>query len=166
MFKNIIIIVVLSILVISCSDSGKPRKPDNLISKDKMSEILYDLYIINAAKGVNRKLLETNGFIPETYVLTKYNIDSTQFANSNVYYAFNTDDYKVIVEQVKSRLEKEKEEFEELQRIEGKAAQLKRDSVNKIKQRTKDSIKKRKRDTIIKWKKDSMIKGLDSTAIN
>jgi hypothetical protein len=113
MFKKITVILLLCFLVIACTGNGRPKKPDNLISKDKMSEVLYDLYIINAAKGVNRKLLEANGFVPETYVLTKYNIDSLQFALSNTYYSFDTNAYKTIVEQVKSRLEREKEELEQ-----------------------------------------------------
>ena len=158
MFKNIIVFVVFFLLVIACSSTDKPKKPNNLISENQMSEVLYDLYIINAAKGVNRKLLETNGFIPEAYVLTKYNIDSIQFVESNAYYAFDTDVYKVIVDRVKDRLEKEKEEFKELQKIEGQAAKRTRDSINKIKKRKKGSIKKQS--------KDSLFKVIDSTSIN
>ncbi|WP_296380704.1 DUF4296 domain-containing protein [Winogradskyella sp.] len=141
MVKKISVVIVLCLLVLACNETDKPKKPENLISKDKMSEVLYDLYIVNAAKGVNRKLLETNGFIPETYVLTKYNIDSTQFADSNTYYAFDIDIYKAIVDKVKIRLEKEKEEYEELQKIEGQAAKRKRDSIKKAKTISKDSLR-------------------------
>ena len=142
MFKNISAIVVLCLLVVACNGNDKPKKPDNLISKDKMAEVLYDLYVINAAKGVNRKLLEASGFMPETYVLTKHSIDSLQFADSNMYYAFDTEVYEAIVAKVKERLEKEKVEFEALQKTEAKAAKRRRDSLNRIKVRTKDSIKK------------------------
>ena len=79
-----------------------------------MSDILYDMYIINAAKGVNRKLLEKEGVVPETYILTRHNIDSTQFANSNNYYAYDTDIYKSIVEKVKTKLEADKKKYEEM----------------------------------------------------
>jgi len=166
MFKNISVIVVLCLLVMACNGYDKPKKPDNLIPKDKMSEVLYDLYIINAAKGVNRKLLEANGFIPETYVLTKYNIDSLQFAESNGYYSFDTDVYKVIIDDVKTRLEKEKEEFDVLKKAEDEIAKIERDSLNKIKIQKKDSIKKLKTDTIVNWKKDLKRIILDSTAKN
>ena len=74
-------------LVMACSRKNEPKKPDNLISEAKMEQILYDLYIINAAKGVNRKMLETKGFFPESYVLKKHEIDSVEFAESNAYYA-------------------------------------------------------------------------------
>lgn len=166
MFKNISVIVVLCLLVMACNGYDRPKKPDNLIPKDKMSEVLYDLYIINAAKGVNRKLLESNGFVPETYVLTKYNIDSLQFAESNGYYSFDPDVYKAIIDQVKTRLEKEKEEFDVLKKAEDEVAKIKRDSINKIKLRKKDSIKKLKTDTIVNLKTDLKIITLDSTARN
>jgi hypothetical protein len=141
MFKNLTVIMVLSLLVISCNGNGRPKKPDNLISKNKMSEVLYDLYVINAAKGVNKKLLEANGFRPETYILTKHSIDSLQFVDSNMYYAFDIDVYEAIIDKVKARLEKEKVEFEEVQKAEGKAAKRRRDSLSDIKYKIKDSLK-------------------------
>ncbi len=33
------------------------------MSKAQMADFLYDLYIINSAKGVNKNTLEKNGFI-------------------------------------------------------------------------------------------------------
>jgi hypothetical protein len=144
-------------MVFTCGND-KPKKPVNLISKDKMSEVLYDLYIINAAKGVNRKLLETNGVIPENFVLTKHKIDSVQFAESNMYYAFDTKSYSAIVTQVKTRLEKEKKEFEALEKKESLDAKRLRDSLNKIKARHKDSI--------FKLNKKDVISVLDSLVMN
>lgn len=119
-------------------------KPKDLIAKDKMEQILYDLYILNAAKGVNSKILESKRIKPESYLLTKHNIDSTQFANSNAYYAFDADEYKVLVENVKARLEKDKEIFEEQERIEGQRAKKRRDSITKANRKKKDSIVKSK----------------------
>ena len=133
--------MVLCFLLMSCNGRDKPKKPDNLISKGKMAEVLYDLYIINAAKGVNKKMLEASGFNPETYILTKHNIDSLQFADSNMYYAFDTEAYQAIVEQVKARLVREKDEVEELIKVEEKASKIRRDSINKIKTKQKDSIR-------------------------
>ncbi|WP_299120457.1 DUF4296 domain-containing protein [uncultured Winogradskyella sp.] len=142
MLKNVVVILILFGLVIACDGSEQIKKPDNLISKKKMSNILYDLYIINAAKGVNRKLLEKNGFVPETYLLTKYDIDSIQFASSNSYYAFNTEVYQDIVEEVKARLEKEKETYEEIRKKETDSVKAQRDSIMEIGKKKKDSTKK------------------------
>lgn len=136
--KKIGVLFVLGLIILACDSKEKPKKPDNLISKDKMEHILYDLYIMNAAKGVNRKILEENGVFPETYLLTKHNIDSTQFANSNAYYAFNADEYRNIVEKVKERLEEEKLEFQKQEKIEGQAAKRRRDSITKANRNKKD----------------------------
>ncbi|RED46671.1 uncharacterized protein DUF4296 [Winogradskyella eximia] len=149
MIKRISIILVLSVFVLACNGIEKPKKPDNLISKDQMSDLLYDLYIINSAKGVNRNLLQSNGFNPENYILEKYNIDSTQFADSNTYYTFDTEEYSAIINKVKARLEKEKEIFEELQDKEN-------DSIKKH----KDSIRNLDRNRNLKT-----VKKLDSTVI-
>ena len=129
---------------LSCDGSKKPVKPDNLISKDKMMNILYDAYVLNASKASNRKTLEANGIFPEMYLYEKYDIDSVQFANSNAYYAFDADEYKVLVENVRARLEKDKEKFEEQERIEGIRAKRKRDSLAKANRKKKDSIVKSK----------------------
>jgi len=142
------------LLFFACEENNKPKKPDNLIPKNKMEKILYDLYIVSSAKGVNKKILEENNVIPETYILTKYDIDSLQFAVSNDYYAFDSEEYKAIIDNVKARLEEEKKLFEELQKKEGKAAKRRRDSINKAKQRKRDSINRTTRDsTVIKGKK-------------
>ena len=143
--KKISVLLILSLLIFTCNYKEKPKQPKNLIPKEKMERILYDLYIINAAKGVNKKTLESKGLEPETYVLTKYSIDSLQFANSNAYYAFDADEYRGIVEKVKARLEKEKKEFEELEKIEGQKAKRIRDSITKVNRKRKDSITKLKK---------------------
>ncbi len=138
-----IIFLGLLVLMSACDDKNKPEKPKDLISKNKMEVILYDLYILNSAKGINKKILENNNVVPETYILTKHNIDSIQFAESNDYYAFDSDDYKAMIERIKTRLQKEKTEFEELQKTEGQAAKRRRDSINRANsQKRIDSLKK------------------------
>jgi len=142
MYKNISVILIFCLFIVACSQRQKPKKPENLISKEKMALLIYDLYVINAAKGVNRKALEKEGFAPEKYILDKYNIDSIQFSESNTYYAFDSETYKEIVEKVKSRLEKEKEDYDELLKEETAAAKKKRDSLKAAQKRISDSIKK------------------------
>jgi Domain of unknown function (DUF4296) len=142
MHKNISIILIFLLFVVACSKPQKPKKPDNLISKDKMALLIYDLYVINAAKGVNRKALEKEGFAPEKYILDKYDVDSIQFSESNTYYAFDSETYNEIVEKVKARLEKEKEDYDELLKLETDRAKKKRDSLKAAQKKVNDSIKK------------------------
>lgn len=156
MFKNIIVILILCFLIIGCDDSKSIKKPDNLIAKETMSDILYDLYIINAAKGVNRKILEAEGFMPETYVLNKYNIDSTQFSDSNTYYTFDNEVYKSIIDKVRARLEKEKKTFEDIREKEAQSVKKRQDSLSAKQRIRRDSINKSKL-------KDSIVSSLSKT---
>lgn len=112
--KRFSILLVLGILLWNCQNSGRPQKPDNLISKDQMADILYDVFLLNAAKGVNKRLLENHGIMPEAFVYKKYKIDSLQFALSNDYYSYDTSVYESIIENVKIKLEVEKKSNDEL----------------------------------------------------
>ena len=129
--------ILMLVSVMGCSSVDRPKKPENLIAKDKMSDIMYDLYILNAAKGVNRKLLELNGVMPLEYIYNKYAIDSLQFAESNTYYAFDMKVYTKIIEKVKGNLEKEKDFYEKINEEDKKV----KDSIKEVntKKSTKDS---------------------------
>lgn len=135
--KHLARILVL-LLMVSCGGEGKKRikKPDGLIKKDKMVDIIYDMSLISAAKGVNRKLMEQQGVHPDRYVYEKHGIDSALFAQSNEYYAFDVDAYEEIYKKVKAKLEKDKKQYTELVQIEDKE----RDSMNRERRKTRDSI--------------------------
>ena len=106
------------------------KKPSNLISEDQMAAILYDMILINSAKGINKQLLEKNIKNPEKYIYKIYNIDSLQFVESNAYYTYKSDSYKAIYEKIEKKLEAQKKVYEAL------AAEEKR---------VKDSLKKARR---------------------
>ncbi|WP_052184282.1 DUF4296 domain-containing protein [Psychroserpens sp. Hel_I_66] len=127
--KKVVVILIFMVLV-SCQFSSAPEKPDNLIPKDKMVDILYDVSILNAAKGTSKGILENNGVFPEDFVFEKHKIDSLQFAKSNEYYGFNLEEYEVIVANLEQRLNANKEEI-----------QAKIDKEELEKKRIKDSIK-------------------------
>ena len=147
---------LLILLIFSCKNNSidKPKKPDNLIPKDAMVEILYDVSLVSSAKGVNKKLMEEKGLLPEDYIYKKHNIDSLQFALSNEYYAFNLKTYEDIYKSVKIKLEKDKSHFQELIEIEQKT----KDSLNKIKKKAKDSLKKTQKFDPINEIKNSNLK--------
>lgn len=133
-----LIAIFVGFLLISCGGSDRPSKPDNLIPKEKMSDIIYDVFLLNAAKGINKRIVENNGIFPQEYIFKRYNIDSLQFAESNNYYAYDTKVYEGIMDKVKQRLSAEKEI---------------NDSIIKKEEKTKDSIievkrKEKKSDSI------------------
>lgn len=100
--KKIIIIVCCTLMVFSCKDNSV-AKPDNLIAKDKMTDILYDITLLEAVKvqnlkgGINKKRANE-------YIYKKYKIDSIQFAKSNKYYASDLKEYKKMLDKIKERL--------------------------------------------------------------
>lgn len=137
---NCFLFSLLLAVVFSCGKSNieKPEIPENLISESKMVEILYDMSLLSAAKGVNKKLLENKGVHPKEFVYNKYEIDSVQFAESNAYYSFDIRVYQSIYAKVKERLETDKKDFNTIIEQEKKS----RDSINAINKKA-DSIKKR-----------------------
>lgn len=127
----------------SCNSAiEKPQKPQNLIPEEKMADIMYDVFLLNSAKGVNKVILETNGVLPEKYVFEKYSIDSTQFAESNNYYVYNTKTYESILNRIKEKIDLKKKEYEALDKIEEAEKKKKADSIRAIRSKEKDSLLK------------------------
>ncbi|WP_298520150.1 DUF4296 domain-containing protein [uncultured Kordia sp.] len=144
MKKYIACLLIVVLTIVSCKEETIP-KPDNLLSKDKMAAILYDVTLVNSIKGVNKKKLEEGYMHLDTYLYKKHDTDSLQFLTSNNYYAANPDKYSEIYGMVQARLTKERKKIgEELE-----AEQKRRDSVQKSKKlartnKKKDSIAKSK----------------------
>ena len=116
-FLGNMVFVFLLIFFASCQDIKKPEKPQNLISKEKMTAILTDVYISNAARSINNKLLKEYHIKLDSLVYKKYQIDSLQFAESNAYYSSNLKVYTQIITSVEERLivlQKEKDSIYEL----------------------------------------------------
>lgn len=129
--KHLFVGCLILMVSFGCDSSERPPKPNNLIPKDKMVSVLYDMFIVNSAKGINRKLLENNGVMPEDYILNKFEIDSAQFANSNTFYAYDLEEYQSIMEEVKERITKSRDSLKELEEKEKENAQRIKDSIKK-----------------------------------
>lgn len=128
-------------LFFGCNNSiKKPKRPDNLIPKEKMADIMYDAYLLNSAKGINKIKLEESGLFPEKYIFEKYQIDSLQFANSNNYYAYDTKTYESIIKRIKERIESDKKKYEALDQIEEAERKKKSDSIRNLRAKEKDSL--------------------------
>lgn len=135
--------ILIILLLVSCNNNSidRPKKPKNLIKKDKMADIIFDMSIFTAAKGVNKKLIERKGILPEEYVYKKYNIDSLQFAKSNEYYAYNLDSYEEIYDKVKQKLKKQKAYYDSIIDVEAKQKSI----TNKKKRKVRDSLLKNRK---------------------
>jgi len=101
------ILLLLSIIMIfasSCQDIKKIEKPDNLIAKEVMVSILTDVYISNASRSINNKLLKEYNIKLDSLIYNKYKIDSLQFIESNAYYSSDLKTYAKIITSVEERL--------------------------------------------------------------
>ncbi|MEM5565633.1 DUF4296 domain-containing protein [Psychroserpens sp. AS72] len=128
--KNQVVFIFILIVFLSCSN--KVKKPDNLISEEKMVDIIYEASILTAAKGVNKKALEDKGIEPENFVYSKFNIDSLQFVNSLDYYANSIETYDNIYTKVEERLNADKELYEDDIKGNKKETNKKVPKVNKL----------------------------------
>jgi hypothetical protein len=119
--------LVISILFLSCKEEAV-EKPDRLIEKGKMVNIMYDLAILEGIKYQNPNSLVTYDISPSQYIYKKYKIDSLQFAQSNVYYASNYEDYKDVFDEIIKRIDDQKRVMDSLVKIENKK-KMKLDSI-------------------------------------
>lgn len=121
------------VLLFSCQNVKKPEKPENLIPKEKMVNILSDLYISNAARNVNNKRIIKAGIQLDSLIYTKFEIDSLQFVESNAFYSSNLKVYGEMLTQVQEKLkflQKEKDSLYKIAKREDSIQKAKTDSLN------------------------------------
>ena len=125
--KKIIILLAIVFVFAGCKDEVV-KKPNRLIAKETMVNIMYDLSVLDAIKYQNPASLDTFKIDPPQYIYKKYKIDSIQFAQSNSYYASNYNEYSNLVDQINARLTKNKATVNALIKAEAK----KKKAINKL----------------------------------
>ena len=114
--------------------------PENLIPKEKMTEVLYDLALLNSARTTNPKALKDHSVEIMPFLFEKYGIDSIQFVQSDLYYASFPLEYEAMYNTIESRLDKEVKAIDEERK-------QKNDKSRKKADRVRDSIKKASENT-------------------
>lgn len=150
MKKGISLLAILALL--GCKED-LVKKPDRLIEKSKMMDIMYDLALLEAIKYQNPAVLDSNQIRPKQFIYKKYKIDSLQLAQNNRYYAADYKSYKVMFESVVKRIENEKKRANAIIKLEEKKKKIKIAQLKKKRQlakKSKDSI------TVVKTKKGSI----------
>jgi Skp family chaperone for outer membrane proteins len=109
--KKAVVVLLGLIVLVSCAEKVV-EEPENLIPHDQMIEILYDLSILNAAKSGAKRQFDDAHIDVMGFIYTKYNIDSTQFAESDLYYASLPTEYQKIYQNVEAMLERKKDTLE------------------------------------------------------
>jgi len=128
-------VFLLSLMFLSSCAEKVIEPPENLITKDKMTNILYDLALLNSANSTNPNALKNNSVEIMPYIFEKYNIDSIQFSQSDIYYASIPLEYEVMYKTIQSRLENEVKLIDEARQEKTTKAREKADQV-------RDSLKK------------------------
>ena len=120
-------------MVLGCQNVDKPKKPDNLIAEAQMKKILYDVSLINAVRSISITKLKTSGIQPDKFIYEKYNIDSTQFAESLSYYAIDFNKFTRIWQDVNDSIEKNRDIVDSL-----------KDAADSLKRSSLDTLEKKR----------------------
>ena len=75
--------LIFLILILGCTSDA----PENLISEEKMESIIFDIMILNASYNYDLKI--DNNLLSDELIYKKYDIDSLQFYESELYYSRN-----------------------------------------------------------------------------
>ena len=140
MKKRISLLAILAL--IGCKED-LVKKPDLLIERSKMMDIMYDMALLEAVKYQNPTVLDSNQIRPKQFIYKKYKIDSLQLAQNNVYYAADYKSYKIMFEEVVKRIANEKKRTNAAIKLEQKKNNIRMAKLKKKKQlakKVKDSI--------------------------
>lgn len=127
------LIFIFTLSFVGCQDVEQPEKPKNLISKEKMVDLLTEAYLANAARSVDNQSIIVKGIKLDSLIYKNFGVDSLQFAKSNAYYAADVNVYMEIFQKVEARLT---------------AMQKKTDSIRDMEKRRVDSIGKKKNEAV------------------
>jgi uncharacterized protein YcfL len=98
-----LLFILISVLLLSCND--KPvSKPENLLSKETMEDIIYELAILQAAETYKPQTLSDSNIKIKQYVYKKYNLDSTIYYQNYKYYASDIKVFKKMYRHVNERI--------------------------------------------------------------
>jgi hypothetical protein len=106
MKKGAVLMLVL-VAFLSCKEDTI-KKPNDLVDKETMVNIMYDISLFDAIKYQSPATLDSAKITAPKYIFKKYKVDSLQFAQSNKYYATDFKEYKKMYEEVNTRLKDKK----------------------------------------------------------
>lgn len=130
---NFLFFISLVLLFIGCQNIDEIEKPDNFLDKSKMTDLLYDMVLLDAAVSTNEKKLEELDVEMLEFLSKKYNIDTTDIKQNILYYNMQFDENTEIYEKVKDSIEKLEKAYDSISRVS--------DSLRKVELKKKDSIK-------------------------
>ena len=125
-------ILLVLVLLVSCTSNTIFEKPKDLIPRDTMFILIQEMMIASSAKFVNNINSERDIHYM-AFVYEKYKIDSSRFNRSNTYYISTIDEYIKLFREVKDSLEKKSNSFKRLKK---RKDSIRRDSIIKLRRNT------------------------------
>ncbi|MBZ9651532.1 DUF4296 domain-containing protein [Psychroflexus montanilacus] len=122
------------VFITSCQNVEKIEKPEKLLSKSEMKDLLYDMVLLDAASGVNEKRLKDLDIKMFDFLSKKYKLDSIELKQNIQYYNMKFDDNLEIYEQVKDSISRLEQSYDSITKA--------RDSLKKLERKRRDSIRK------------------------
>lgn len=104
--------ILLFTFIISCKQDVPVDEPENLLSKDKMVNILYDVSLLQASINYKPEIVNDSINV-EQYIYEKYNIDSITFYQNQKYYASDVKELRSIYKQVLEKIKQEEGKLNE-----------------------------------------------------
>lgn len=108
-----IFLSLIGLIFLACGNQLL-EKPDDLIPRDQMVDILYDMSLLDAIGKSHPGVIESNDLDVMDFLYEKYDIDSLKFAESDKYYASLPETYQDIYEEVEGRLSRQRDSISEV----------------------------------------------------
>ena len=105
--------ILLALLMLSSCAQVEEVPPENLIGEEKMADLIFELAVLEAAKGFVPKDKKERIVLDADSFYQFHDIDSAQFTSSNAYYAKQPKAYLRIVSMANSKLEEFEKNTEE-----------------------------------------------------
>ena len=97
------VILLACLICLGCAPQNSVEPPEQLISPEKMEDVLYDLSLIKALKNTNFQTEESKSILTPDYLFKKHNIDSLQWEENLRYYSKNPKQFLLIYKNVQER---------------------------------------------------------------
>ncbi|MFN8275606.1 MAG: DUF4296 domain-containing protein [Flavobacteriaceae bacterium] len=109
--KKYLFVLIIFLGLVACNNQPV-EKPKNLIPEKKMTEILYDMALLDAIRTQAPYSPGKPKVDARKFIYQKYQVDSAQLVLSNRYYISQVEIYKKMYDQVNERLTQEKQKAE------------------------------------------------------
>ena len=102
-------------MILSSCAQVEDHPPENLIEEHRMADLIFELAVLDAAKGFIPKDQKDRIVLDADSFYQFHEIDSVQFTISNAYYAKHPKEYLRIVSIAQTKLEEFKKNIQEIE---------------------------------------------------